>query len=114
VTDCNDAAKETASGPSLALEITKGEKAVAELKEACGRSDAVVAKQIRPKSIRALFGEEVVHNEVDCTDLEEGAQLDVEHFLTALKSRKENQTQCRRNKKCKPRNGTAQEKQIRK
>jgi hypothetical protein len=38
VTDFNDVVKEIASGPSLALEITKGENAIAEFRETCGRN----------------------------------------------------------------------------
>jgi nucleoside-diphosphate kinase len=85
VIDFNDVAKEIASGPSLALEITNRENVIAEFRETCGQRDAVVAKQIRPKSIRALFGEDAG----DCTDLEEDAQLEVEHFFALLEQRKE-------------------------
>jgi nucleoside-diphosphate kinase len=84
VTDYNDMAKQLSSGPCLALEIAKGDGLVKEFREFCGPRDAVVAKQIRPKSLRGLFGTDVVHNAVHCTDLDEDAPLETEYFFALL------------------------------
>jgi nucleoside diphosphate kinase len=70
-----------ALGACLVLEIVKGETIVAEFREARRPRDAVVPKQIRPKSIRALFGEDVIRNSGECTDLKKDVQLEVEDFF---------------------------------
>jgi nucleoside-diphosphate kinase len=84
VTDYNDMAKQLASGPCLAIEVAKGDGVVAEFRELCGPRDAVVAKQVRPKSLRGMFGTDVVQNAVHCTDLDEDAALETEYFFALL------------------------------
>jgi nucleoside-diphosphate kinase len=54
--------------------------------EFCGPRDSVVAKQIRPKLLRGLFGTDVVHNAVHCTDLDKDAALETEYFFALLES----------------------------
>jgi nucleoside-diphosphate kinase len=84
VTDYNDMAKELSSGTCLALAIAKGENVVTEFREFCGPRDAVVAKQIRPRSLRGKFGTDVVHNAIHCTDLEEDGVLETEYFFALM------------------------------
>ena len=43
--------------------------AVAALRELCGPNDPEMARSLRPKSIRALFGKDKAKNAVHCTDL---------------------------------------------
>ena len=84
VNDYSDMVKQLAVGPCIALELSKGPNTVAEFRELCGPRDAVVAKQIRPKSLRAVYGTDLVQNAVHCTDLEEDAPLETEYFFTLL------------------------------
>jgi nucleoside-diphosphate kinase len=84
VSDYSDMVKQLASGPCLALEVAKGEGVVAEFRKVCGPRDAIVAKRIRPKSIRGLFGNDVVENAIHCTDLDEDAPLETEYFFVLV------------------------------
>jgi nucleoside-diphosphate kinase len=84
VSDYNDMAKQLASGPCLALEFSKDGNAVSDFREVCGPRDPTVAKQIRPRSIRGLFGVDLVQNAIHCTDLEEDAPLETEYFFALL------------------------------
>jgi nucleoside-diphosphate kinase len=43
-----------------------------------------MAKSMRPKSIRALYGKDKVKNAVHCTDLIEDALIEVEYFFNIL------------------------------
>lgn len=85
VGDYSDMVSELASGLLIALELVK-DNAVSEFRKLCGPRDVSVAKQIRPQSLRALFGTDLVHNAVHCTDLEEDAPLEVEYFFVILES----------------------------
>jgi nucleoside-diphosphate kinase len=84
VSDYNDMAKQLSSGPLLALEFSKSGNVVSDFRELCGPRDPTVAKQIRPQSIRALYGADLVQNAIHCTDLEEDAPLETEYFFILL------------------------------
>lgn len=43
-----------------------------------------IARHLRPRTLRALFGRTKSHNVVHCTDLPEDAQLEVEYFFKIL------------------------------
>lgn len=43
-----------------------------------------IAREIRPKTIRARFGENTVKNALHCTDLQEDCSLEVEYFFKIL------------------------------
>jgi len=43
-----------------------------------------VARQVRPNSIRALFGRTKAKNAIHCTDLPEDGKLEVEYFFKVL------------------------------
>lgn len=49
--------------------------AVAALRELCGPGDPEMARSLRPKSIRALYGKDKARNAVHCTDLIEDALI---------------------------------------
>ena len=80
-----DMAAEFADGPLMAIELVK-ENAVKDFRQLCGPRDALVAKQIRPQSLRAIYGKDIVHNAVHCTDLEEDAPIEVEYFFNLVDS----------------------------
>ncbi|XP_045603179.1 nucleoside diphosphate kinase homolog 7 isoform X2 [Procambarus clarkii] len=74
------------SGPSLAMEITSihGADTPTKFREFVGPSDPVVARELRPHSLRARFGEDKVKNAVHCSDLPEDGPLEVEYFFKIL------------------------------
>jgi nucleoside-diphosphate kinase len=43
----------------------------------CGPPDPMLAKQIRPQSLRAKYGKDKIQNGVHCTDLTEDGVLEV-------------------------------------
>jgi nucleoside-diphosphate kinase len=78
---------ELASGPCVAIEVTRdGGDVVRSLRKLAGPRDVPVAKAIAPRSIRAIFGSNIVQNAVHCTDLESEAQLECEYFFSLLEA----------------------------
>ncbi|GMH39875.1 hypothetical protein BSKO_07779 [Bryopsis sp. KO-2023] len=77
---------ELMSGPCIAMEIMdpNGENVVEDFRELCGPSDPELARVLRPKSLRSLFGQAKVQNAIHCTDLEEDGELEVNYFFTIL------------------------------
>jgi nucleoside-diphosphate kinase len=43
-----------------------------------------IARALRPKSLRALFGSDKIKNAVHCTDLPEDGTLECEYFFSIL------------------------------
>ncbi|XP_068125905.1 nucleoside diphosphate kinase homolog 7 [Hyperolius riggenbachi] len=76
---------ELCSGPCVAMEI-RGPDAPRSFREFCGPSDPEIARHLRPKTLRALFGKNKVKNAVHCTDLPEDALLEVQYFFKILDS----------------------------
>jgi len=74
---------ELTSGISIAIEI-KGQDAYASFREFCGPHDPEMARTLRPKTMRALFGLDKIKNAVHCTDLPDDAILEVEYFFRIL------------------------------
>ena len=82
-----DVVKEMSSGPCIALQIVQSEDThsmVTNFRELCGPQDPAVAKTLRPKTLRARFGETLARNGVHCTDLTEDGPLEVEYFFRVL------------------------------
>ena len=82
-----DVVKEMSSGPCIALQIVQSEdtqSVVTTFRELCGPQDPAVAKTLRPKTLRARFGETLARNGVHCTDLTEDGPLEVEYFFRVL------------------------------
>lgn len=74
-------------GPCVALEIAGSEDMVdvhKEFREFAGPSDSEVARQIRPHTLRARFGNDKYKNAVHCTDLPEDTLLELEYFFKIL------------------------------
>jgi len=75
------------SGPCIALEICSNDPAVNTydaFRKICGPVDPTLAKQLRPHTLRARFGETKICNAVHCTDLEEDTLLEVDYFFKIL------------------------------
>lgn len=73
------------NGALIALEI-RAENPVNTFRTYCGPYDVEIAKQLRPKTLRAIFGHDKVNNAVHCTDLEEDGTLECEFFFQILNS----------------------------
>ncbi|XP_037781270.1 nucleoside diphosphate kinase 7-like [Penaeus monodon] len=74
------------SGVSVAIEITSihaGQTPV-KFREFVGPADPIVAKELRPNSLRARFGENIVKNALHCSDLPDDGPLEVEYFFKIL------------------------------
>ena len=63
------------------------ENVVASLRELCGPHDPELAKTVRPKSLRSVFGRSKAKNGVHCTDLPEDGTLEVEYFFNILQKK---------------------------
>ncbi|KAI8929289.1 nucleoside diphosphate kinase [Entophlyctis helioformis] len=73
------------SGPLLAMEISGGEDVATKFREFVGPTDPELAKQVRPRSLRAKFGVDKVRNAVHCTDLPEDGILETQYFFRILR-----------------------------
>ncbi|KAM3932896.1 nucleoside diphosphate kinase homolog 7 isoform 1-T1 [Leptodactylus fuscus] len=76
---------ELCSGPCVAMEI-RATDVPKSFREFCGPADPEIARHLRPRTLRALFGKNKVKNTVHCTDLPEDAVLEVQYFFKILDS----------------------------
>ncbi|XP_056414176.1 nucleoside diphosphate kinase 7 [Hyla sarda] len=76
---------ELCSGPCIAMEILATD-APKSFREFCGPADPEIARHLRPRTLRAQFGQNKVKNAVHCTDLPEDAMLEVQYFFKILDS----------------------------
>ncbi|NWR85990.1 NDK7 kinase, partial [Furnarius figulus] len=67
---------ELCSGPCIAMEITPSDPPKV-FRDFCGPSDPELARQLRPGTLRAVFGKDKIQNAVHCTDLPEDGLLEV-------------------------------------
>lgn len=74
---------ELCCGSCIALEI-RGTDAPRTFREFCGPADPEIARHLRPKTLRALFGKNKIQNAVHCTDLPEDGILEVQYFFKIL------------------------------
>ena len=74
------------TGPVIALEIRQ-ENVVNSLRELVGPHDPEIARQLRPNTIRAMFGLDRVKNAVHCTDLIDDGVLEVQYFFELLQEK---------------------------
>ncbi|XP_013384234.1 nucleoside diphosphate kinase 7-like [Lingula anatina] len=74
---------ELTSGPCIALEI-RAQNAHHQFREMCGPADPEIARHLRPRTLRAMYGRDKVQNAIHCTDLPEDALLEVEYFFKIL------------------------------
>nr|KAG5687916.1 hypothetical protein BaRGS_014365 [Batillaria attramentaria] len=78
---------ELTSGPCIALEVVgndTSERVVTAFRELAGPADPEIARHLRPRTLRAIFGTDKIKNAVHCTDLAEDGQLEVEYFFRIL------------------------------
>ncbi len=81
--------KHMTEGPLVAVEVrTPKEQTVRLFREFTGPVDPVVARHIRPDTLRAKFGSDKVKNGVHCTDLPEDGPLESEFFFNILQKAK--------------------------
>ncbi|KAM9482349.1 nucleoside diphosphate kinase homolog 7 isoform 2-T2 [Clarias gariepinus] len=83
VTEYTNMVAELCSGPCMALEIHCVD-APRKFREFCGPADPEIARHLRPKTLRALYGKNKVQNAVHCTDLPEDGLLEVQYFFKIL------------------------------
>lgn len=81
VTEYSQMVTELCSGLCLALEIVGDHKA---FREFVGPADPEIARHLRPKTIRAQYGQDKIFNSIHCTDLPEDVGLEVEYFFRIL------------------------------
>jgi nucleoside-diphosphate kinase len=79
-----DMAEELTEGPVLAMEV-RAENAVETFRKTAGPWDIEIAKEIRPGTLRAMFGKDRVRNAVHCTDLPEDGMLECRYFFEILR-----------------------------
>ncbi|KAK5647212.1 hypothetical protein RI129_002104 [Pyrocoelia pectoralis] len=75
-------------GPLVALEISTkidGVNTHEEFRKFAGPSDSDIARQIRPNTLRGMFGVSKYKNAVHCTDLPEDTQLELEYIFKILR-----------------------------
>lgn len=75
--------EELMSGSCIVLEV-RAQNSQAVFRDFCGPADPEIARHIRPRTLRALYGKDKVKNAVHCTDLAEDATLEVEYFFRIL------------------------------
>lgn len=73
------------SGACIALEVGAETQA---FREFCGPADVDIAKELRPRTLRANFGVDNIRNAVHCTDLPEDGVLESEYFFKILQASK--------------------------
>jgi nucleoside-diphosphate kinase len=73
------------SGAVLALVLSSGSGDVVEaFREVCGPDDPEVARALRPKSLRAMYGMSRERNAVYCTDLPDDGRLECKYLIDVV------------------------------
>jgi nucleoside-diphosphate kinase len=75
--------KQLSSGPCCALEVRAAD-AVTKFRETAGPWDVNFAREIQPKTIRAIFGLDGVKNAVHCTDLAEDSERELRYLFDMM------------------------------
>ncbi|XP_055480583.1 nucleoside diphosphate kinase 7 isoform X2 [Psammomys obesus] len=83
VSEYTEMVTELYSGPCVAIEIQQN-NAAKTFREFCGPADPEIARHLRPKTLRAVFGKTKIQNAVHCTDLPEDGLLEVQYFFKIL------------------------------
>ncbi|XP_078695079.1 nucleoside diphosphate kinase homolog 7-like [Branchiostoma floridae x Branchiostoma belcheri] len=87
VAEYNDMVSQLCAGPSVAMEIrSKDGETPQSFREFVGPADPEIARHLRPRTLRAIFGADKIQNAVHCTDLPEDGLLEVEYFFKILDS----------------------------
>jgi len=72
------------SGVCVCVIITGGEDVVKRFREFVGPMNPELARNVRPQSLRARFGQTVVTNALHCTDLPEDGQLESTYIFRTI------------------------------
>ncbi|KAL5004511.1 hypothetical protein ScPMuIL_017967 [Solemya velum] len=83
VQEYNQMVTELTSGPCIVLNIRAKDAAVT-FREMVGPADPEVARNLRPRTLRAKFGKDKIKNAIHCTDLPDDGVLEVEYFFKIL------------------------------
>ncbi|KAL4220172.1 Nucleoside diphosphate kinase 7 [Mactra antiquata] len=83
VQEYNSMVLELTSGPCIVLEV-RAQNAPVTFREMTGPADPEIARHLRPRTLRALYGTDKVKNAVHCTDLPEDGLLETEYFFKVL------------------------------
>jgi len=75
---------EMSGAPCLAMELRRAGRVVEDFRSLCGPLDVEMANHLRPQSLRARFGKDLVKNAVHATDLEGDAEMEVRYFFELL------------------------------
>lgn len=78
-----DFAFQLTAGLSIALEL-RAQEAVHTFRQTCGPWDIAMAKELRPATIRALYGKDRALSAVHCTDLPSDAELECEYCFRIM------------------------------
>jgi nucleoside-diphosphate kinase len=76
--------EEMSGAPCLVMELRKAGRVVEDFRTLCGPLDVEMANHLRPQSLRARFGKDLVQNAVHATDLEGDAEMEVRYFFELL------------------------------
>lgn len=79
-----DMVTEASAGPSVAIEVSGGPPIVQRLRAIAGPIDFPMARQLRPKSLRAQYGVSTAQSGVHVTDLPEDGALESEYLFRIL------------------------------
>ena len=71
------------NGPVVALEVRQDD-VVNKIRALVGPHDPEIAKVLRPKSLRAIFGIDRVRNVCHCTDLPEDGVLECQYMFELM------------------------------
>ncbi|GAB1607360.1 nucleoside diphosphate kinase 7-like isoform X1 [Argonauta hians] len=83
VPEFSEMVSQLSSGPIIAIAL-RAKDAPKAFREMAGPVDPEIARQLRPRSLRAIFGKDKIRNAVHCTDLPEDGVLEVEYFFKIL------------------------------
>lgn len=83
VQEYQDMVTHLTSGPCIAMEI-RAQDAARSFREMVGPADPEIARHLRPRTLRAMFGKDKIQNGVHCTDLPDDGLLEVEYFFKIL------------------------------
>ncbi|CAM9377552.1 unnamed protein product [Discosporangium mesarthrocarpum] len=83
IPEFSDAVDEMTTGPCLAMEI-RAQDPVTTFRQTAGPWDVDMAKELRPKSIRASFGVSNIRSGVHCTDLPEDGEPECRYFFELM------------------------------
>ena len=80
----NEILAELCKAPVVALMLTGGKDIVENFREYAGPQNPMLAKTVRPHSLRANFGLDPIRNAVHCTDLAEDGQMECIYFFKTI------------------------------